>query len=390
MKNLAILGATGSIGDSTLAIIRKHRNQFSIHSLSAHKNVEKIIKLVHEFDPEYVAITDELSHKRVEAALINHPSEVLFGAQALDELVQESHVDMVVAGIVGNAGMSSVLSAVKAGKTLLLANKEAIVAAGSLVMNSAAQSGSVIVPLDSEHNAIFQCLGRSYQTGQTPPQVKSITLTASGGPFLNTEYAQFKHITPAQAVAHPKWDMGAKISVDSATLMNKGLEVIEAHWLFNMSNDVIDVVVHPQSIIHSMVNFIDGSVLAQMGNPDMQIPISYGLGLDQRLTNDADFLDLIQSSELNFVAADTIKFRCLQLAKDAIEAGGTAAAVLNAANEVSVSAFLEGQIGFHQIAEFNDRILNQYEVNAVESMEQLKRLDTDVRQKTSSLIRQIQ
>jgi 1-deoxy-D-xylulose-5-phosphate reductoisomerase len=282
-----------------------------------------------------------------------------------------------------------VLAAVNAGKVLLLANKEAIVAAGELVMQTAAIKKAKIIPLDSEHNAIFQCLGDEYQVGNRPEFVKSITLTASGGPFWQSNPADFKHITPAQAVAHPKWDMGAKISVDSATLMNKGLEIIEAHWLFQMSNNQINVVVHPQSIIHSLVNFIDGSVLAQMGNPNMQIPISYGLGLGQRLSNEASFLDLVQIGQLDFVAADSVKFKCLRLAREAIELGGTAAAILNAANEVSVAAFLSRQIRFDQIAEYNDRILAQGRIEAVESMEQLQQLDQKVRKQTTSLINQL-
>ena len=389
MKQLSILGATGSIGDSTLAVIRKHPDKFNIHSLSAHSNAEKIISLCQEFSPKYVVITDEVCYQTVKPVLNVTNTEVIFGSSGLAQVVQDSTVDMVVAGIVGNAGMDSVLAAVQAGKILLLANKEAIVAAGELVMQAAADNEAKIIPLDSEHNAIFQCLGGSYQVGSKPNFVKSITLTASGGPFWQTNQAEFKNITPAQAVAHPKWDMGAKISVDSATLMNKGLEIIEAHWLFNMPNDQINVVVHPQSIIHSLVNFIDGSVLAQMGNPDMRIPISFGLGLGQRLNNDADFLDLIGLGELNFVAADCEKFKCLYLAREAIRMGGTAAAVLNAANEVSVAAFLAKQIRFDQIAEFNDRMLAQCDIETVESIEQLQYLDQMVRKKTTSLINQL-
>ena len=389
MKQLSILGATGSIGDSTLAVIRKHPDKFNIHSLSAHSNAEKIISLCQEFSPKYVVITDEVCYQTVKPVLNVTNTEVIFGSSGLAQVVQDSTVDMVVAGIVGNAGMDSVLAAVQAGKILLLANKEAIVAAGELVMQAAADNEAKIIPLDSEHNAIFQCLGGSYQVGSKPNFVKSITLTASGGPFWKTNQAEFKNITPAQAVAHPKWDMGAKISVDSATLMNKGLEIIEAHWLFNMPNDQINVVVHPQSIIHSLVNFIDGSVLAQMGNPDMQIPISFGLGMGQRLNNDANFLDLIGIGELNFVAADCEKFKCLYLAREAIVMGGTAAAVLNAANEVSVAAFLAKQIRFDQIAEFNDRMLAQCDIEAVESIEQLQHLDQMVRKHTTSLINQL-
>ena len=386
MKRLAILGATGSIGDSTLNVVRRHPEKFIVYALSAHKNVDKTIQLVKEFNPVHVVITDQVAYQNVHQALTSHHTQVHSGASVLNDIVVDSQIDMVVAAIVGNAGMASVLAAVGAGKTLLLANKESIVAAGELVMPLALQNKARIIPLDSEHNAIFQCLGDAYQTGVRPAGVKSLTLTASGGPFWQTAKEQFKTITPAQAVAHPKWDMGAKISVDSATLMNKGLEIIEAHWLFNMPNEEINVLVHPQSIIHSMVNFIDGSVLAQMGCPDMQIPISHGLGLGQRLVNDADFLDLLQQQQLTFFQADVSKFRCLQLARDAMVLGGTAPAILNAANEVSVSAFLNGHIRFDQIGQINDRILNEIQAIKVDSLAQLQDLDIEVRHKTHALI----
>lgn len=386
MKSICILGATGSIGDSTLAIIRKHPDRFKIHSLSAHSNTDKIIALANEFKPTYIVISDHACYQQVKVALSASQTEVLAGADALESVVTDAAVDLVVAGIVGNAGMASVLATVKAGKTLLLANKESIVAAGALVLQEAQKSGARIIPLDSEHNAIYQCLDKNYQVGNRPEYVRKMTLTASGGPFWQTSADSFAKITPAQAVAHPKWNMGAKISVDSATLMNKGLEVIEAHWLFNMPSEEITVMVHPQSIIHSMVHFIDGSVLAQMGMPDMQVPISYGLGLGERISNDADFLDLLSVGELNFVAPDTNKFKCLQLARDAINLGGTAPAILNAANEVTVAAFLKGQIRFDQIATFNDKILSNIKVANVESMEQLTQLDEEVRFQTAQLI----
>ncbi|VAW47931.1 1-deoxy-D-xylulose 5-phosphate reductoisomerase [hydrothermal vent metagenome] len=386
MKSLAILGATGSIGDSTLKVVRKHPEKFTINALSAHKNIDKIIQLAKEFNPQHVVITDEVAFQTVQQQLTIKGTQVHSGKSALNYMVSDSQVDLVVAGIVGNAGMESVLAAVEAGKTLLLANKESIVAAGELVMSLAQRTKAQIIPLDSEHNAIFQCLGNTYQTGVRPKGVKDITLTASGGPFWQIDANQFKLITPAQAVAHPKWDMGAKISVDSATLMNKGLEIIEAHWLFNMANQDINVLVHPQSIIHSMVNFVDGSVLAQMGCPDMQIPISHGLGLGQRLENDADFLDLLQQQQLTFFQANTTKFRCLQLARDAMILGGTAPAILNAANEVSVAAFLAGQIRFDQIGQINDRILNDIQATKVESLAQLQDLDTEIRFNTETHI----
>jgi len=386
MKSVAILGATGSIGDSTLAVIRKHPDKFKVHSLTGHKNSQKLIALAKEFIPSYVIVSDHTAFGFVKSALLDLPIEVHYGSDALCTIVEEKNIDLVVAGIVGNAGMASVLATVNAGKTLLLANKESIVAAGALVMPLAKRKGAHIIPLDSEHNAIYQCLGFNYQVGARPVDVKSLTLTASGGPFWQTDAKQFKKITPTQAVAHPKWSMGAKISVDSATLMNKGLEIIEAHWLFEMPDKDINVLVHPQSIIHSMVNFIDGSVLAQMGCPDMQIPISHGLGLGQRLMNGADFLDLLQQQELTFYQADTDKFRCLQLARNAMLTGGTAPAILNAVNEVSVAAFLAGQIRFDQIGQINDRMLSDLETVEIESLEQLQEIDTEVRHKTEAHI----
>ncbi|MFC3194335.1 1-deoxy-D-xylulose-5-phosphate reductoisomerase [Marinicella sediminis] len=388
MKQLAVLGATGSIGDSTLAIIRKHPEKFKVFALSGHNNATKLIRLALEFRPAVVCVTSESAYPEVQQGLTASGIEVTMGHEALNQLVNESVVDMVVAGIVGNAGMSSVMAAVDAGKTLLLANKESIVSAGELVMPRAREKGARIIPLDSEHNAIYQCLGTSYQVGERPVGVASITLTASGGPFWEKPLAEFASITPEQAVAHPRWDMGAKISVDSATLMNKGLEVIEAHWLFNMPETEIGVMVHPQSIIHSMVNYLDGSVLAQLGDPDMQIPISFGLGLGQRITNNASFLDLLSVGQLQFTAADDHKFPCLDLARQAIRHGGTAAAILNAANEVTVKAFLNHQIGFLQIPEMNDKILNSLPIEAVESMAQLSELDRRVRVLTQQLIKQ--
>ena len=386
MKNLAVLGATGSIGDSTLNVIRKHPDKFNVTALSAHSNVDKIIQLAHEFEPKHVVITDETAVQKVAQGLADLKTHVYGGTNDLNSVVSDTQVDLVVAGIVGNAGMESVLAAVEAGKTLLLANKESLVVAGELVMPLAKKTKATIIPLDSEHNAIFQCLGTGYETGVRPDGVNGITLTASGGPFWQTDAKHFKSITPSQAVAHPKWNMGAKISVDSATLMNKGLEVIEAHWLFNIASEDIKVLVHPQSIIHSMVNFLDGSVLAQMGSPDMQIPISHGLGLGQRLGNDADFLDLLQQQQLTFYQADSHKFKCLQLARDALLLGGTAAAILNAANEISVASFLKGLIRFDQIAQINDRMMNAIESANVESVAQLKDLDHEVRIKTEAAI----
>lgn len=388
MKRLALLGATGSIGDSVCAIARKHPSLFSFDSISAHSNWQKALQLAQEFRPKHLIITQKSAFEALRDSPLPEGVELHLGADALDAAVKEPAVDMVIAAIVGSAGMSSVLSAVKAGKTLLLANKESIVSAGALVMPLAAKTGAAIIPLDSEHNALFQCLPDDYVIGTRPKQVDKITLTASGGPFWSRELNAFADITPEEAVAHPQWDMGAKISVDSATLMNKGLEVIEAHWLFDMPESDIDVVVHPQSTIHSLVHYIDGSVLAQLGSPDMQIPISYGMGLRDRLSNEGAFLDLLALSRLDFYPPDWVKFPCLRLAKEAIQSAGTTPAVLNAANEVTVAAFLEGQIKFMDIAACNEAIMNRFDSVAVESLTQLQAMDVEVRQATADLIRQ--
>ncbi|KAA3644315.1 MAG: 1-deoxy-D-xylulose-5-phosphate reductoisomerase [Proteobacteria bacterium] len=389
MKQVAVLGATGSIGDSTLAVIRRHPDKLKIHSLTAHRNSDKMIALIAEFAPKRVVITDHKAYKAVLASGIAATTECHYGADALNDAVQDPAIDLVVAGIVGNAGMASVMAAVKAGKTLLLANKESIVTAGSLVMPLAQKTGAKIIPLDSEHNAIYQCLPDSYRIGERPASVAHLTLTASGGPFWNTPAAAFKTITPAQAVAHPQWDMGAKISVDSATLMNKGLEVIEAHWLFSMPVADIRVCIHPQSIIHSMVNYVDGSILAQLGTPDMQIPISYGLGMGQRLANDAALLDITALGQLQFYPANHEKFPNLNLARQAIEMGGTAPAILNAANEVAVAAFLNEEIAFTKISDINDRMLNSFTVEEVESVSQLIEIDQMIHQQTTKLIKSL-
>lgn len=389
MKQVAILGATGSIGDSTLAVIRCHPDKFNVHTLSAHRNSDKILALIEEFAPKHVIITDETAYRTVAQTCNQTHTSLYCGANALNAAVQDTAIDMVVAGIVGNAGMASVMSAVEAGKILLLANKESIVTAGALVMPLAEKSGAQIIPLDSEHNAIYQCLPNQYRTGHRPQSVAHLTLTASGGPFWNTPVSDFESITPAQAVAHPQWDMGAKISVDSATLMNKGLEVIEAHWLFNMPVEHIHVLIHPQSIVHSMVNYADGSVLAQMGTPNMQIPISHGLGLGQRLSNRADLLELSEIGALQFFAPDVKKFPNLALARQAIKTGGTAPAILNAANEVAVAAFLEEKIHFTKISDINDRMLNSMQIEDVESVPQLIELDSIVHRRTRDFIRRL-
>ncbi|WP_395377072.1 1-deoxy-D-xylulose-5-phosphate reductoisomerase [Marinicella sp. W31] len=390
MIGIAITGATGSIGDSTLDIIRQHRSNYHVIALTGHSNTSKLIQLAEEFKPQFVVVSDDSKYLEVKNALSASEMEVLSGAEGLQTIVEHKAVDVVVAGIVGSAGMPSVMAAVEAGKTLLLANKESLVMAGELVMQAATENGSRIIPLDSEHNAIYQCLGHGYQAGITPKDVEKIVLTASGGPFWNTPAEEFAGITPEQAVAHPRWDMGAKISVDSATLMNKGLEMIEAHWLFQMPMQQIEAVVHPQSAVHSLVHFRDSSVLAQMGDADMRIPIAYGLGManaqPQRMTSGAADFDVLSLGRLEFYPPDTQKFPCLQLAVDAAETGGTAPTVLNAVNEVSVAAFLQKRIRFDQIAAINDKLLSEMTYEKVESLQQLVAIDSYARQKAQQHI----
>jgi 1-deoxy-D-xylulose-5-phosphate reductoisomerase len=388
-KNVVVLGATGSIGDSCLDIMARHPKRFKVFAITGHSNTAKLVMLCQRFNPQFVVISKlenyaELKN-RIDDLKLN--TQVLSGKEELINICQLPEVDMVVAGIVGSAGMQPVLASVTSGKNLLLANKEAIVVAGDLVIKAAKENKANIIPLDSEHNAIYQCLPDDYIVGNTPKNIEKIILTASGGPFWNRDIDSFKGITPEQACDHPNWDMGRKISVDSATLMNKGLEIIEAHWLFNLAEDEIDVHVHPQSIIHSMVCYKDGSVLAQLGEPDMRIPIAYGLGLRERITSGANLIDLLVSKELNFYPPDNKKFPCLQLARDAIKQGGTAMAILNTANEVSVEAFLNNKITFNAIAAINQNIMQKSNIVAIESVDQILELDNEIRTVAGQLVK---
>ncbi len=390
IKNTVILGATGSIGESTLDIIDKNKNRFNVVAVSGHKNINKLVEICKKFKPKYVVTTHTNSYKKL-CELINLAkldTLVVSGAAELNTICQLPEVDMVVAGIVGSAGMESVLATVQAGKDLLLANKEALVVAGNLVMQAAIENHATIIPLDSEHNALYQCLPDDYSVGATPKNLKKIILTASGGPFWNRKLDTFSQITPEQACAHPNWDMGRKISIDSATMMNKGLEIIEAHWLFNLGVEKIDVHVHPQSIVHSLVCYEDGSVLAQLGEPDMRIPIAYGLGLRDRIPSGAKMLDLISAKKLEFYSPNYQKFPCLALAKQAIEIGGTAMAILNTVNEVSVEAFLNKQINFMDIAIINQKIMQKVEIEPVKSVQQLLELDSEIREMTRQVVRE--
>ena len=348
---LTILGSTGSIGVSTLDVVARHPEKFRIFALAGHTQVAKLAAQCVQFQPQYAVVADE-GHAEALAKMLAASAcrtEVLYGAQALIDVASAEEVSGVMAAIVGAAGLPSALAAAKAGKTIYLANKETLVVAGALFMQAATESGAKVLPVDSEHNAIYQVLPHDYQGRLNAHGIESIVLTASGGPFLNTDLAEFAGITPAQAVKHPNWNMGQKISVDSATMMNKGLELIEAHWLFNCPPEKLEVVIHPQSVIHSMVRYRDGSVLAQMGKPDMRTPIAYCLGLPDRIESGVGALDFGSLSGLTFCEPDFSRFPCLKLAYDAMQAGGSAACVLNAANEEAVAAFLAGRIRFTDI-----------------------------------------
>lgn len=346
MKAITILGATGSIGLSTLDVIARHPHRFKVFALTANQSVEKLLQQCQQFQPRYAVMADEASAHQLAKRLRESDcaTEVLAGEQALADVAAHAETDYVMAAIVGAAGLVPSLAAAKAGKRVMLANKEALVMSGKLFMDTIAQSGAELLPIDSEHNAVFQCLPADKCNG-----VEKVLLTASGGPFRTWAEERLNAVTPEQAVAHPNWSMGQKISVDSATLMNKGLEVIEACWLFNVPASQVEVIVHPQSTIHSMVAYNDGSVLAQLGNPDMRTPIAYALGWPQRLPSGVKPLDLLSIARLDFEQPDMKRFPCLGLAYEAHERGGYATVALNAANEIAVQAFLERRIGFQAI-----------------------------------------
>ena len=349
---LTILGSTGSIGESTLDVVSRHPEKFRMFALAGHRQVDKLAAQCKQFRPEYAVVGDAGHAAELEKKLKQEgiSTQVLYGAQALIDVASADEVSGVMCAIVGAAGLPSALAAAQKGKTIYLANKETLVVSGALFMETARQNGATVLPIDSEHNAIFQVLPRDYTGRLNEHGINSIILTASGGPFLNTDLSTFDSITPERAVKHPNWSMGRKISVDSASMMNKGLELIEAHWLFNCPPEKLEVVIHPQSVIHSMVRYRDGSVLAQLGNPDMRTPIAYCLGLPERIDSGVGELDFGALSALTFQKPDFDRFPCLKLAYQAMNAGGAAPCVLNAANEVAVAAFLDKRIKFTDIA----------------------------------------
>lgn len=385
---VTVLGATGSIGASTLDVLVRHNDKYEIYALTANSSVDKILQQCLTHQPRYAVMQDDKAAVELSARLKLEGSvvEVLAGQQGLEQVASDSEVDVVMAAIVGAAGLPSTLAAVKAGKRVLLANKEALVMSGRLFMQAVQDHNATLLPIDSEHNAIFQCLPGNYADGLSSLGVEKILLTASGGPFRGQRRTALENVTPAQAVAHPNWSMGQKISVDSATLMNKGLELIEACWLFDTTPANVQVVVHPQSVVHSMVQYNDGSVLAQLGNPDMRTPIAYGLGWPERIDAGVKHLNLFEIAQLNFEQPDHQNFPCLGLAAEAFNLGGTAMAVLNAANEIAVDAFLREQIGFLAIPDLIEKVLGKHQVQAADTMEKVFDADIWARQQTEALI----
>jgi 1-deoxy-D-xylulose-5-phosphate reductoisomerase len=380
-RKLAILGATGSIGKSTLDLVERNPDRFEIVAVTAATNVEALAGIARRTGAKLAVIADATRLRDLQELLAGTSCRAAAGEDALVEAAS-GEAELVIAGIVGCAGLRSVMAAVEAGKVVALANKEALVTAGALMTGAAARSGATLLPVDSEHNAIFQCLA-----GSRNEDVSRIILTASGGPFRTASAIAIRAATPAQAVAHPNWSMGAKISVDSATLMNKGLELIEAHHLFGLPSDRMDVLIHPQSVVHSLVEFVDGSMLGQLGSPDMRIAIAYALAWPERIATPAERLDLAQIARLDFEAPDLERFSALRLAREALEAGGAAAIVLNAANEVAVERFLAGAIGFTDIASTVAEALETSALEAPRSIGDVLEIDRSTRDRVHSAMK---
>jgi 1-deoxy-D-xylulose-5-phosphate reductoisomerase len=381
LQNITILGSTGTIGQQTLDVVARHPDRFCVYALAANSSVEHLFKQCLIYKPKYAVLLDVASAKMLRDKLTaeNSQTTVLTGMDGLEQVSSDGDVDVVMAAIVGAAGLKPALAAAKAGKKILLANKETLVMAGSLFMQAVKDGNATLLPIDSEHNAIFQVMPPKQYALLEGGGVRKIILTASGGPFRKYTHSQLQQVTTELALKHPNWVMGAKITIDSATLMNKGLEVIEAHWLFNANPDQIEVVVHPQSVIHSMVEYVDGSVLAQLGNPDMRTPIAYGLGFPERVESGVTSLNLVEIAKLEFEQPDVERFPCLRLAYDALKLGGTASTILNAVNEVAVGAFLNKKIHFLDISNVIEQALNSIPTMPVNSLAQLIEVDTEAR-----------
>jgi 1-deoxy-D-xylulose-5-phosphate reductoisomerase len=391
MQSITILGATGSIGRSTLDVIGQHPDKYSVFALTGQSQLKLLAQQSVEFNAKYAVVTDEASAKQLSQIIndLKGQTEVLFGEQALCDVASSSQVQVVMAAIVGAAGLLPTLSAVESSKKVLLANKESLVMAGSIFMHAVQQHSANLLPIDSEHNAIFQCLP-SNNALDSQTAVKKLILSASGGPFRTWTAEQMQSVTPEQACAHPNWSMGNKISVDSASMMNKGLECIEAKWLFDTDIKNIDVLIHPQSIVHSLVQYVDGSVLAQLGNPDMRTPIAHGLAWPERISSNVPDLDLAEIAQLTFEQPDLEAFPCLKLAYHAAEVAGDAPAVLNAANEIAVDAFLNQRLGFTDIAKVVEQTLNTFDFFEPDTLAAVQESDARARRTALSMVKQLE
>jgi 1-deoxy-D-xylulose-5-phosphate reductoisomerase len=385
---VAVLGSTGSIGASTLDVLGRHPERFEVVALAAASSHVRLFEQIVRFRPRFAIMQDPAAGAQLLAAVrgTDLPTEVLIGPDALCTVAGHVEVDTVMAAIVGAAGLPSTLAAAEAGKRVLLANKESLVVAGALLIEAARRGGATLIPIDSEHNAIFQCLPEKVESGRRCGGVRRILLTASGGPFLRLTREEMRKVSPHQACDHPRWRMGRKISVDSATLMNKGLELIEACLMFGMEPSDVSVVVHPQSIVHSLVEYVDGSILAQLGNPDMRTPIAHALGWPERILSGVESLDLVAAARLDFEAPDSTRFPCLRLARAAAEAGGTTPAVLNAANEVAVEAFLAGRLDFLGIPDLVEAVLERHEQRPATALSRVLEADRWARGLAESML----
>lgn len=389
MKNITILGSTGSIGVSTLEVISLHPDRFQVFALCAKNNVERMFEQCQAFNPRYAVMLDENAAEKLQQKLEKYAlnTQVLCGSEAFVFVASHTQVDYVMAAIVGAAGLLPVLAAAKAAKRILLANKEALVLSGSLLIEAVQEYKAELLPVDSEHNAIFQCLPLDFQPGSACSAVKRIILTASGGAFRDLPLEELENVTPEQACQHPNWVMGRKITVDSATMMNKGLELIEAKWLFGLAADQLDVVIHPQSLVHSFVEYQDGSLLAQLGLPDMRIPIAYSLSWPQRIKSGVAGLDLLTQNRLDFAPLCTTRFPCLKIAREALLLGGTATAILNAANEIAVEAFLNNKLKFTDIPKLIEKVMETLSIAPVTDLEQVIAVDLLARKTAEDLTR---
>lgn len=388
VQNVTILGSTGTIGVNTLNVIAQHPDKFRVVALTGNSQIDRLFEQCQQFKPDFAVVLDSAGAESLQNRIRQSglQTEVLCGIEAMERVSSLPQVDSVMAAIVGAAGLRPAMAAAKAGKRIMLANKETLVMSGNLFMDAVRQSGATLLPIDSEHNAIFQAMPGNYAGDLAHSGIKRILLTASGGPFRKIPLTELENVTPEQACAHPNWVMGRKISVDSATMMNKGLEVIEAHWLFNTPADLIQVVIHPQSVIHSMVEYIDGSVIAQLGNPDMRTPIAYALGFPERIDAGVTPLDLFKIGRLDFEEPDFVRFPCLRLSFQALRTGGTSPAVLNAANEIAVAAFLDGNLPFKSIPVLIEFVLEQITSQPVTVIEDVLRADAQARESASQWI----